>query len=87
MYILIDEWSALDRRTAPSCQIHFAEYLKRAFFGTSRICLKISAIEHEAKFEGYVEEERIGLEIDADIFPQVNLDEIYNNRVINLTAR
>jgi hypothetical protein len=73
LYILIDEWSALDRRSTPSCQVYFAEYLKRAFFGTSRISLKFSAIQHESKFEDIVEDEPIGLEVDADIFPQVNL--------------
>jgi len=84
LFILLDEWSALDRRLLPLCQVHFAEYLKRAFFGTSRICLKISAIEHESKFEDFFEGSRIGLEVGADIFAQVNLDQIYNNRVINL---
>ena len=84
LFILIDEWSALDRHLSPRCQVYFAEYLKRAFFGTPRICLKISAIEHESKFEDFFQGNRIGLEVGADIFVQVNLDQIYNNRVINL---
>ncbi|MEQ8751426.1 MAG: hypothetical protein RIC52_16795 [Amphiplicatus sp.] len=85
LYILIDEWSAIDRRHNPASQVYFAEYLKRAFFGTSRICVKISAIEHESRFAEYVEVGRIGLEVGADIFAQVNLDHIYNNRVLNLS--
>ena len=84
LYVLIDEWSALDRRASPTCQVYFAEYLKRAFFGTSRICVKISAIEYESKFEDTLQGARIGLEVDADIFAQVNLDQIYNPEELNL---
>lgn len=84
--ILIDEWSGLDRRFDPHSQVYFAEYLRRCFFGTSRICLKISAIEHESRFFHRIDGESVGFEIDGDIFDDVNLDNIYHNRVINLTA-
>ena len=82
--ILIDEWSSLDRRFSPISQVYFAEYLKRCFFGTHRICVKISAIEHETLFASRIDANMIGLEIGGDIFDDVNLDEIYNNRVMNL---
>lgn len=85
LFILIDEWSAIDKKSRSLCQIYFAEYLKRAFFGTSRICLKISAIEHESIFSETINDRRIGLEVEADVFAQVNLDQIYDNRVLNLS--
>jgi len=82
--ILIDEWSGLDKRFEPISQVYFAEYLKKCFFGTSRICLKISAIEHESQFSDRIDGDVVGLEIGGDIFDDVDLDKIYDNRVINL---
>ncbi|MEA2879475.1 MAG: hypothetical protein QOF14_4671 [Hyphomicrobiales bacterium] len=85
LVIVIDEWSELDRSARTWIQPFFAKYLRRAFFGDARFCIKISAIEDESIF-GRMNDagQYVGLQVGDDIFDTVNLDSIYANRMINL---
>jgi hypothetical protein len=68
--IMIDEWMTLG-----STQIAFAERLRQCLFGDSRISVKIAADQYQGRFNnaGHGYDFR-GLEIDADIYPVVDLD-------------
>lgn len=72
LWLLIDEWSEIPLELQPL----LADLFKRAIFPVPGIIIKIACIELRSKFlistesKGY-----IGLEVGADIFSGVNLDD------------
>ncbi|MEH0586822.1 hypothetical protein QA942_23130 [Streptomyces sp. B21-106] len=73
LYILIDEWSALDATATTSIQPLFSELLKISFGGSDRIAIKIAANPHQVRFSNLTRR-HYGLELGADIFVAANLD-------------
>jgi hypothetical protein len=72
-WLLFDEWSSLPRDLQP----YLAEMLRRIFFSNHKVTVRIAAIPHRTEWRilrpnnnGY-----IGLEIGAEIFPILDLDE------------
>jgi len=72
-WLLFDEWSSLPRDLQP----YLAEMLRRIFFSNSKVTARIAAIPHRTEWRisrpnnnGY-----IGLEVGAEIFPMLDLDE------------
>jgi hypothetical protein len=75
LYILIDEWSAMDSSASSTIQPIFAELLKITFAGTPRITVKIATNRYQSRFSNQAGRgAHRGLELGADIFPAVNLD-------------
>jgi hypothetical protein len=46
LLVLIDEWTAIP----PDVQPYIAEFLKRAFFPSNRITVKIASLEYRSRF-------------------------------------
>ena len=72
IWILIDEWSTIPADLQP----YLADLLRRTFFTSQNITVKIAAIEHRSS----VKLDRdgttyIGFELGADIVPAINLDD------------
>jgi hypothetical protein len=84
IYILVDEWSYLDRSGARSVQPIFSEYLKRCFHGNSHFCVKIFAIKTEAKLNEVRDGVPCGLDTNDDIRDEIDLDKIYVDNSINI---
>jgi hypothetical protein len=79
LFIVLDEWSELDRSASTNVQPYFAELLKRVFWNQDRFVLKIGAIRNQTKtFLNDAANARIGLELGADIF-ELSLDNLYSN--------
>jgi hypothetical protein len=79
LYIIIDEWSELDRSATRNVQPFFAELLKKVFWNNDRFVLKIGAVRNQTRLNTKVKNSGpIGLELGADIF-ELNLDEVYSN--------
>lgn len=73
--IIIDEWQTLDPHASTGIQPEFAEYMKRTFFGTPTISVKIATNRYQTRFSnrGAGADYR-GLEVGADLFEATNLD-------------
>jgi hypothetical protein len=72
LWLLIDEWSAL----APDLQPLMADMLRRTFFATSGVVVKISAIHGRARFSSAPEHgPPVGLELGADTAASLDLDD------------
>ena len=73
--VLLDEWSVLDPSATTAIQPEFAELLKRAFFGTPKISVKVATNRYQTRFSnrGAGTTYR-GLELTADLFEATNLD-------------
>ena len=83
LFIVIDEWSELDRSATRNIQPFFAELLKKVFWNNKRFVLKIGAVRNQTKLNTKVKNSGpIGLELGADIF-ELNLDEVYSNPALN----
>jgi hypothetical protein len=83
MFIIIDEWSELDRSANGKIQPHFAELLKRVFWNKDRFVVKIGAVRNQTKLNTSSRSTGlIGLELSADIF-EINLDEVYLSQELN----
>ncbi|WP_338690502.1 hypothetical protein V5279_29175 [Bradyrhizobium sp. 26S5] len=72
IWILVDEWSTIPADLQP----YLADLLRRTFFTSQNITVKIAAIEHRSS----VKLDRdgttyIGFELGADIVPAINLDD------------
>src|SRR5262249_30098019 len=72
LWVLIDEWSALP----PDLQPLMAELLRRTFFATSGVVVKISAIHGRSRFAAVSESgPPVGLELGADTAASLDLDD------------
>lgn len=70
--ILLDEWSSVD----PTVQPFLAELVKHCFLPLQAVSVKIGAIEQQSQFRDTLPNgTTIGLELGADIFANVDLDE------------
>jgi hypothetical protein len=79
LFIVLDEWSELDRSASTNIQPYFAELLKRVFWNQERFVLKIGAVRNQTKtFLNDAENPRIGLALGEDIF-ELSLDNLYSN--------
>ena len=72
-WLLFDEWSGLPLELQP----YLAEMLRRLFFGLPKVTVRIAAIPHRSEWRvmradgnGY-----IGVEVGAELFPLLDLDE------------
>jgi len=71
-WFLFDEWSSVPIDLQP----YLAEMMRRLFFGLAKVTIRIGAIPHRTEWRvaresgGYV-----GLEVGAEIFPLLDLDE------------
>lgn len=78
LYLLLDEWSALDPTAETQIQPLFSEYLRRAFWAVDGVVLKIAGPPLQMRMalaqpNGNV----VGLELDQDVQTAVDLDAIY----------
>lgn len=72
IWILIDEWSTIPTDLQP----YLADLLRRTFFTSENISIKIAAIEHRSLFKvDRTDSSYIGFELGADISPAINLDD------------
>ncbi|WP_141564356.1 hypothetical protein [Mycolicibacterium palauense] len=74
LILLIDEWTSLPVEIQP----FIAEFLRRAFFTTHRVTVKIASLEYRSRFT--MNDERgniIGFELGADIAANLDLDDFY----------
>jgi hypothetical protein len=74
LYLLIDEWTAIPSDVQP----YIAEFLKRAFFPSNNITVKIASLEYRSRFSISVPESNsIGFELGGDISANLDLDDYY----------
>lgn len=74
IWILLDEWSSLPSDIQP----YLAELIKRTLLPSSRVCIKIAALEYRSNFG--IRKERgqfMGFELGGDISASLDLDEYY----------
>jgi hypothetical protein len=72
IWILIDEWSTIPSDLQP----FLADLLRRTFFTSQNISIKIAAIEHRSVVKvDRPDSSYIGFEPGADIHPAINLDD------------
>jgi hypothetical protein len=67
LWLLLDEWSALPLDIQPL----LADLLRRTFFATGGVVVKISAVHGRSRFN----DDRIGLELGADTAATLDLDD------------
>jgi hypothetical protein len=72
-WLLFDEWSILPLELQP----FLAEMLRRVFFGLPKVTVRVAAIPHRTNWRILDRARRtyVGLEIGAEIFPLLDLDE------------
>jgi len=73
VYLLLDEWSAVPLDVQP----HLADFVKRALVPHKRVVVKIAALEQRSVFSERIGSAVAGLELGADVGPNVSLDEYY----------
>ena len=74
LVLLIDEWTSLPVDMQP----FVAEFLKRSFFPSARVTVKIGSLEYRSRFTLGVEEGNpIGFELGPDITANLDLDDYY----------
>jgi hypothetical protein len=83
LYILVDEWTSVDRTGSTLIQPYLADFMKRAFHGNDRFCVKISSVKAETRLYTH-EDQHIGLEVGDDVYDNIDLDAIYINKTLNL---
>ncbi len=75
LYILIDEWMELDKRTPSDIQPLFAQYLKTTFFNTGRIAVKIASVWHQTTlYDKDALDRSKGIQLKHDIVRSFDLD-------------
>ncbi len=73
-YLLLDEWASLPRDVQP----YMAEFLKRVVLPSSRMVLKIAALEYRSTFSIPVGNNNVvGFEVGGDIVANLDLDDYY----------
>lgn len=71
-WILLDEWSGVPLDLQP----YLAEMLRRLFFGIPKVTVRLAAIPHRSEWRVVGERgDYVGLEIGAEVFPLLDLDE------------
>jgi hypothetical protein len=71
IWLLLDEWSEMPYELQP----YLADLLRRTLITVPEVTIKIAAIEHRSVFSVPLSKgEYIGLELGADIFADLNLD-------------
>jgi len=72
-WLLFDEWSGLPLDLQP----YLAEMLRRLFFGLPKVTVRIAAIPHRTEWRVMREDGNgyIGVEVGAELFPLLDLDE------------
>ena len=71
-WILLDEWSGIPIDLQP----YLAEMLRRLFFGIPKVTVRIAAIPHRTEWRiSGARGDYVGLELGAEIFPILDLDE------------
>ncbi|CAM3320659.1 hypothetical protein DFJ75_5013 [Williamsia muralis] len=71
IWIFLDEWSSVPRDLQP----YLGEFLLRCVMPLQKFTVKIAAIEQQSNFMAVVAQERIGLELGADLGATVSLDD------------
>ncbi len=75
LFILIDEWMELEKRTPSQIQPHFAQILKTTFFNSQSIAVKIASVWHQTSlYDKGDMEHSIGIETGHDIIIAADLD-------------
>lgn len=84
--LLIDEWTSLPVEIQP----YIAEFIRRSFFTSNRVTIKIASLEYRSRFtvndsSGNI----IGFELGADIAANLDLDDFYvydrnTEKVVNI---
>jgi hypothetical protein len=83
LFIIIDEWSELDRSATRNIQPFFAELLKKVFWNKKHFVLKLGAVRNQTKLNTKTNNSGpIGLELGADIF-ELSLDDAYTSPTMN----
>lgn len=71
IWLLLDEWSEVPYDLQP----YLSDLLRRTFIPLNKVTVKIAAIEHRSVFNIMKDNgEYVGLELGADIFADLNLD-------------
>lgn len=75
LVLLIDEWTSLPVEIQP----YIAEFIRRSFFPTSRVTIKIASLEYRSHFtiNNAANSNLIGFELGADIAANLDLDDFY----------
>jgi hypothetical protein len=86
LVLLIDEWTSLPVEIQP----FIAEFIRRSFFTSNRVTIKIASLEYRSRFtlndqSGNI----IGFELGADIAANLDLDDFYvydrnTEKVVNI---
>ena len=84
--LLIDEWTSLPVEIQP----FIAEFIRRSFFTSNRVTVKIASLEYRSRFTFNDQEGNIiGFELGADIAANLDLDDFYvydrnTEKVVNI---
>jgi hypothetical protein len=72
-WIIFDEWSGVPLDLQP----YLGEMLRRLFFGIPKVSVRIASIPHRTQWRvpGLTPGDYVGLEIGAELFPLLDLDE------------
>lgn len=73
LWIFLDEWSNIPVDLQPI----LADFIKRCFFANQNVSVHIAAIEHRFAFRMEGNYGAIGIELGADAFADVNLDDFF----------
>jgi hypothetical protein len=73
IWLLFDEWSGLPLELQP----YLAEMLRRLFFGLPKVTVRLAAIPHRSEWRVMKQDGNgyIGVEVGAELFPLLDLDE------------
>ena len=75
LHILVDEWMELDKCTPSDIQPIFAQLLKKTFFNTNKISVKIASVWHQTTLYDKDDMQRAkGIELKHDIIRAIDLD-------------
>lgn len=81
MFLLIDEWMELEKRTPSQIQPHFAQLLKATFFNTGIVSVKIASVWHQTSLYSKDDLARSeGIQTAHDISFDINLDTAFLTR-------
>ncbi|MEQ1666232.1 MAG: hypothetical protein ABL927_12750, partial [Bdellovibrionales bacterium] len=70
LYVVLDEWVSLE-----DLQPYVAEKIRKVFISSRKICFKIASIEYRSTMQHMADGKKIGIEIGADFFSDVDLDD------------
>ncbi|CDQ43186.1 hypothetical protein [Mycolicibacterium neoaurum] len=71
--LLVDEWTSLPVEIQP----FVAEFIRRSFFTSTRVTVKIASLEYRSRFSLTDAGNIIGFELGADIAANLDLDDFY----------